>query len=143
MIGLGVGIDYALFLVTEHKSQLASGMGVRDSIANAVATSGSAIVFAGSTVIHCFALPGTGQHPARHGDRNCRCHRSGHCGHRSRASTTASRAVVDRGHWHPSTAHPHLRPATGGRWHRRPIRPAWRARSPDILGLPWWRRSPS
>ena len=51
MIGLGVGIDYALFLVTRHKDQLASGMAVRDSIANAVATSGSAIVFAGSTVI--------------------------------------------------------------------------------------------
>lgn len=51
MIGLGVGIDYALFLVTRHKDQLASGMSVRESIANAVATSGSAIVFAGSTVI--------------------------------------------------------------------------------------------
>jgi uncharacterized membrane protein YdfJ with MMPL/SSD domain len=51
MIGLGVGIDYALFLVTRHKDQLASGMGVRDSIAEAVATSGSAIVFAGSTVV--------------------------------------------------------------------------------------------
>ncbi len=51
MIGLGVGIDYALFMVTRHKDQLARGMGIRESVAEAVATSGSAIVFAGSTVI--------------------------------------------------------------------------------------------
>ena len=51
MIGLGVGIDYALFLVTRHKDQLAGGMTIRESIAEAVATSGSAIVFAGSTVV--------------------------------------------------------------------------------------------
>ena len=59
MIGLGVGIDYALFLVTRHKDQLASRMAVRDSIATAVATSGSAILFAGATVIIallCLAL---------------------------------------------------------------------------------------
>jgi uncharacterized membrane protein YdfJ with MMPL/SSD domain len=51
MIGLGVGIDYALFLVTRHQEQLRDGMPVTDSIANAVATSGSAIVFAGGTVV--------------------------------------------------------------------------------------------
>ncbi|TAK68178.1 MAG: MMPL family transporter [Actinomycetota bacterium] len=51
MIGLGVGIDYALFLVTRHRDQLTSGMPVRESIARAVATSGSAIVFAGTTVV--------------------------------------------------------------------------------------------
>ncbi len=51
MIGLGVGIDYALFLVTRHKDQLRAGMGMRESIATAVATSGSAIVFAGTTVV--------------------------------------------------------------------------------------------
>ena len=51
MIGLGVGIDYALFLVTRHKDQLSSGMEIRHSIVHSVATSGSAIVFAGSTVI--------------------------------------------------------------------------------------------
>src|SRR6478609_5592977 len=42
MIGLGVGIDYALFLVTRHQEQLRDGMAMEDSIANAVATSGSA-----------------------------------------------------------------------------------------------------
>ena len=51
MIGLGVGIDYALFLVTRHRDNLRAGMPIRDSIAMAVATSGSAIVFAGGTVV--------------------------------------------------------------------------------------------
>ena len=51
MIGLGVGIDYALFLVTRHQEQLREGMPMDDSIANAVATAGSAIVFAGGTVV--------------------------------------------------------------------------------------------
>ena len=51
MIGLGVGIDYALFLVTRHQEQLRDGMAMNDSIANAVATAGSAIVFAGGTVV--------------------------------------------------------------------------------------------
>jgi uncharacterized membrane protein YdfJ with MMPL/SSD domain len=51
MIGLGVGIDYALFLVSRHRAQLAEGEEMRESIALAVATSGSAIVFAGGTVV--------------------------------------------------------------------------------------------
>ncbi len=51
MIGLGVGIDYALFLVTKHKEQLASGIEIRESVARAVSSSGSAIVFAGCTVV--------------------------------------------------------------------------------------------
>jgi uncharacterized membrane protein YdfJ with MMPL/SSD domain len=51
MIGLGVGIDYALFLVTKHLEQLQEGVEVKESIARAVASSGSAIVFAGGTVV--------------------------------------------------------------------------------------------
>ncbi len=51
MIGLGVGIDYALFVVTRHKLQLGEGMEVQESIARAVATAGGAVVFAGFTVI--------------------------------------------------------------------------------------------
>jgi RND superfamily putative drug exporter len=51
MIGLGVGIDYALFIVTRHKKQLREGMEVRESIARATATSGGAVVFAGVTVV--------------------------------------------------------------------------------------------
>ena len=51
MIGLGVGIDYALFLVTRHMDQLGEGVEPHDSIARATASSGSAIVFAGGTVV--------------------------------------------------------------------------------------------
>ena len=51
MIGLGVGIDYALFLVSRHRANRHEGMSMEESIATAVATSGSAIVFAGTTVI--------------------------------------------------------------------------------------------
>ena len=51
MIGLGVGIDYALFIVTRHKIQLGEGMELRESIARATATAGGAVVFAGFTVM--------------------------------------------------------------------------------------------
>jgi len=51
MIGLGVGIDYALFIVTRHKLQLADGMELRESVARATATAGGAVVFAGFTVV--------------------------------------------------------------------------------------------
>ena len=50
MIGLGVGIDYALFIVTRHFRGLDDGLDLRESIARAVATSGGAVVFAGGTV---------------------------------------------------------------------------------------------
>jgi putative drug exporter of the RND superfamily len=50
MIGLGVGIDYALFIVTRHFRGLGDGLDLRESIARAVATSGGAVVFAGGTV---------------------------------------------------------------------------------------------
>ena len=51
MIGLGVGIDYALFLVTRHREHLARGMTVEESVGRAVATAGQAVVFAGGTVV--------------------------------------------------------------------------------------------
>ena len=51
MIGLGVGIDYALFIVTRHKLQLRDGMEMHESIARATATAGGAVVFAGFTVV--------------------------------------------------------------------------------------------
>jgi RND superfamily putative drug exporter len=51
MIGLGVGIDYALFLVTRHREHLGQGMGVEESIGRAVATAGQAVIFAGGTVV--------------------------------------------------------------------------------------------
>jgi uncharacterized membrane protein YdfJ with MMPL/SSD domain len=51
MIGLGVGIDYALFLVSRYRSERAGGAEGHEAIATAVATSGTAIVFAGGTVV--------------------------------------------------------------------------------------------
>ena len=50
MIGLGVGIDYALFIVTRHFRGLHDGLEMRESIARAAATSGGAVFFAGGTV---------------------------------------------------------------------------------------------
>lgn len=61
MLGLAVGIDYALFIIHRHRSQLLSGMEVGESIARAVGTSGNAVVFAGLTVIialAALAVPG-------------------------------------------------------------------------------------
>ncbi|SCF56744.1 MMPL family transporter [Streptomyces sp. Ncost-T10-10d] len=51
MLGLAVGIDYALFVLSRHRSQLATGMDTEESAARATATAGSAVVFAGLTVI--------------------------------------------------------------------------------------------
>ncbi len=50
MIGLGVGIDYALFIVTRHFRGINDGLDLRESIARAAATSGGAVLFAGGTV---------------------------------------------------------------------------------------------
>jgi RND superfamily putative drug exporter len=50
MIGLGVGIDYALFIVTRHFRGMKEGLALQESIARAVATSGGAVFFAGGTV---------------------------------------------------------------------------------------------
>ncbi len=51
MLGLAVGIDYALFITSRHRDQLRDGMAPEESTAQAVATAGSAVVFAGLTVI--------------------------------------------------------------------------------------------
>ncbi|MFJ1993129.1 MMPL family transporter [Streptomyces asiaticus] len=56
LIGLGVGIDYALFIVTRHRKGLRRGLSVEQAAQRAVATSGRAVVFAGATV--CLALLG-------------------------------------------------------------------------------------
>ncbi|MFK8909648.1 MMPL family transporter [Streptomyces sp. YS-3] len=56
LIGLGVGIDYALFIVTRHRRGLRRGLAVDEAATRAVATTGRAVVFAGATV--CIALLG-------------------------------------------------------------------------------------
>ena len=56
LIGLGVGIDYALFIVTRHRRGLQSGLAPEQAAVEATDTSGRAVLFAGSTV--CIALLG-------------------------------------------------------------------------------------
>jgi RND superfamily putative drug exporter len=56
LIGLGVGIDYALFIVTRCRQGLKRGLSPEEAIVTAVNTSGRAVLFAGSTV--CIALLG-------------------------------------------------------------------------------------
>jgi RND superfamily putative drug exporter len=56
LIGLGVGVDYALFIVTRHRQGLIAGLDPDASIVNAVNTSGRAVLFAG--IIVCIALLG-------------------------------------------------------------------------------------
>ena len=51
MIGLGVGIDYALLIVTRHREQLHAGHDVRESVRIAMETAGRSVVFAGATVV--------------------------------------------------------------------------------------------
>jgi RND superfamily putative drug exporter len=51
MLGLGVGVDYSLFIVTRHRRLLAEGHSVHEAVARAVATSGGAVLFAGGTVV--------------------------------------------------------------------------------------------
>ena len=58
MLGLAVGIDYALFILSRHRNQLGEGMTAEESTARAVGTAGSAVVFAGLTVF--IALLGLG-----------------------------------------------------------------------------------
>ena len=55
MLGLAVGIDYALLIVSRHRAQLATGMPLPESVAKATATAGSAVVFAGATVLIALA----------------------------------------------------------------------------------------
>ncbi|WP_153396878.1 MMPL family transporter [Ornithinicoccus halotolerans] len=55
MLGLAVGIDYSLFILNRHRSQLQHGMAPRDSIALATGTAGNAVTFAGLTVMIALA----------------------------------------------------------------------------------------
>jgi putative drug exporter of the RND superfamily len=56
LIGLGVGVDYALFIVTRHRQGLLRGNSIEEAAVDAVDTAGRAVLFAGITV--CIALLG-------------------------------------------------------------------------------------
>ncbi|WP_192582890.1 MMPL family transporter [Streptomyces albicerus] len=51
MLGLGIGIDYALFVLTRHRQNLANGMAVPEAVGRANSTAGLSVLFAGVTVI--------------------------------------------------------------------------------------------
>jgi RND superfamily putative drug exporter len=51
LLGLGVGIDYALFIVTRYREGLATGLDPEEATVTALATAGRAVLFAGSTVV--------------------------------------------------------------------------------------------
>ncbi|MDQ6727998.1 MAG: MMPL family transporter [Actinomycetota bacterium] len=51
MIGLGVGIDYSLFIITRYRQSLANGLSPREAIITAMGTAGRAVLFAGGTVV--------------------------------------------------------------------------------------------
>jgi RND superfamily putative drug exporter len=51
MIGIGVGIDYALFIVTRYRSALADGLTPEPAVVQAITTAGRAVLFAGCTVV--------------------------------------------------------------------------------------------
>ncbi|MGH8868844.1 MAG: MMPL family transporter [Actinomycetes bacterium] len=51
MIGLGVGIDYSLFILTRHREHLLAGMPLYESLGRALSTAGHAVLVAGSTVV--------------------------------------------------------------------------------------------
>jgi RND superfamily putative drug exporter len=55
MMGLGVGIDYALFILARHRQNLESGTPVPEAIGNANATAGLSVLFAGTTVVLAIA----------------------------------------------------------------------------------------
>jgi RND superfamily putative drug exporter len=55
MVGLAVGIDYALFIISRHRGQLFAGMDPEESAGRAVGTAGGAVVFAGATVVIALA----------------------------------------------------------------------------------------
>ena len=51
MLGLGVGIDYALFIVARHRENVARGMSIEAATGTALATAGKSVIFAGGVVI--------------------------------------------------------------------------------------------
>ena len=55
MLGLGVGIDYALFVLARHRQNLADGMTVPEAVGRANATAGLSVLFAGTTVVVAIA----------------------------------------------------------------------------------------
>ncbi len=95
MLGLAVGIDYALFITSRHRDQLRGGMALEESVARAVATAGSAVVFAGSDGDHRAVRARRGPDPVPDHHGRGRGDRSGYCG-ADRADPAAGAARLRR-----------------------------------------------
>ena len=95
---IGVGVDYALFIVTRHRRNLQRGMSVEDAIVSALNTSGRAVLFAGITV--CIAILGLcalgRELPLRRRDRHLDrgCADDGRSDHAAAGAPVASSAVA-------------------------------------------------
>ena len=136
MIGLGVGIDYSLFIVTRHRSRLTQGMEVEEAVARAVATSGSAVAFAGGTVVIALcslSLAGIPIVSALGYSR--RSWSSSRCSRRSRCCPRCSRSSATRINSLAVPFAAQARPTTTGRT-------AGRAGRAGSAGHPWPALSP-
>ena len=89
MVGLGVGIDYSLFVLTRFREHLAEGRSVEDAVGLSLATAGRSVVFAGGTVSGP-PRPRRGTDPVRDGRRHR--HLLGRPGNGARLDHPASRA---------------------------------------------------
>ena len=131
LVGLGVGIDYALFIVVRYRENRAAGQDDTRALGNAMGSSGAAVVFAGGTVVVAtasLALTGLGG-PHVHRPR-----------HR------ADGALRGRGRRHPASGAARACSATGStaagsiRRHRTAVRPedtAWWRFGHRVSGRPW------
>ena len=81
MLGLAVGIDYSLFITSRHRQNLLEGLSPEEAVGRAVGTAGSAVVFAGATVVIALAGLAVVKHPVPHRDGSGRRRH----GHRRRA----------------------------------------------------------
>ena len=68
MIGLAVGIDYALFILARYRSELQHTDDREEAVGVAVGTAGSAVVFAGLTVLIALSALAVVRHPVPHRD---------------------------------------------------------------------------
>ena len=118
MIGLGVGIDYSLFIVTRYRENLATGTDVEAAVGRSVATAGSAVLFAGTTVV--IAICGLARlgHPVRRAARL-------HGGTRGRGDDARRAHAAPRDH---RGRRPRHRPLEGAEPHP-PPRPRRRAKA--------------
>ncbi len=106
MLGIGVGIDYALLIVTRYRGALGAGLAPREAVAEAVTTAGRSVLIAGTTVVISLVGPVPHGPPlplrrrARHDHRGAR--RDGGVGHARPGAAGdgrhADRPAADPGH---------------------------------------------